>query len=446
VSLSWWESRWPTRKTLRTLDGGVTTSLKAIRSLLEEKTVSPPELKGHIAWGQYLDDAHRSDEHWGRFGTSSAVVALALIDGRDDHPPKSRSILKSYPLDRVAPVIPESWPASNPERKIEKLEAIRKKDFTLIMKLAYMVDALKPDRAIVQGEEQPQLIKYLTKRSPKNMAGWTTRPTKSSHGQRDRHVPTTYILWALRRFPAAQEKSVVKEAYDWLARELRHDKQRMGIDLIALAGLALHRASPQINEHAHIQKALIACDARVEAWVRKQDKKKLALERPYFNGYSQGSTTDYIILSPELLCAIYLLDRGNPPRTRKFVLKVVSEVNENVAPKTIGGVDGPVVIPRGFCVQNGMIRTADQMWVVELLKTFRRTRQQSERRLLPPKTGWLSAPRALGIVAIVALLLYILLTVIDNSQSSPSLLAIVAAIALMSVSIFVELANMRSAR
>lgn len=443
MSLSWWERIWPTRKTLQTLDGGVTISLEAIRGLLGDKRVSPDELKGKVAWGQYLDEAHRSDDHWGRFGTSAAVIALALINGRDDLPPNPKSVYAVHPLDRLAPVLAESWPPPNDaDSEPGELERLREKDFKLIMKLAYVLDALKADFQMVRPEDQPQLVEYVISKSPENMEGWTTRAANSSHGQHDRHIPTTYILWALRRFPAAQEHPIVKEAYDWLAREIVHDNQRMGIDLVALAGLAMQRATAEITGHEQIQNALARCDEKVERWIRKQ--KHPTLERPYFNGFSQGTTTDYIILSPELLCTLYQLDRGNPPRTRRFVLEVVAEVNENVAPRTVGGPDGAAIIPRGFCVQNGMIRTADQMWVVELLKAFRKLKGHRQSNLLPPRTGWLTSRRALVILALAALVVYIGVMINTKGWSEANLLAIAAAIALLSVNIFFELANTKT--
>ena len=213
----------------------------------------------------------------------------------------------------------------------------------------------------------------------------------------------------------------------------------MGIDLIALAGLAMNRATSEISDLEVIGKALDKCDKRIESWVAAQ--KRLAIDRPFFNGFSQGQTTDYIFLPPELLAAIFLVDRGDPPKARRFVLRVISDLNDNVVPKSNGGSGIQSRIKRGYCVQGDMVRTADQMWVVELLKRFQRLKQSDERTLLPSNAGWFTSRLFSLFVGIAAVSAVIVLNILENGWTSKSYLAIAIAIFLVLASFSFERAG-----
>ena len=164
MSLSRRQRTWPTRKTLANLDRCASTSVEAVEHRLKEMHVTPPELAGNVAWGQYLDDPHHSDDQWGRFGTTSAVIALALINDRDVPGTGKPSIFKAHPLDRMAPVLPEQWPVDDGDQA--QFERLKADDFATTMKLAYMVDALKPDLSMVGEADQPQLVDLLLGMSP----------------------------------------------------------------------------------------------------------------------------------------------------------------------------------------------------------------------------------------------------------------------------------------
>jgi hypothetical protein len=425
----------PTRGTLESLDGAATSSIAAIRNVLTLKKAKSPQLEGQAAWGQYLDHDHHSEEQWGRFGTTSAVIAFALINGREDEPPNHRSVYESHPLDALAPVLPKQWPI-DPQRESAHFEELYAEDFQKIMKLAYMVDALEPDKALVSAAEQPQLVDYVLGLSPRGLEGWSTSPAESSDHPRDRHIPTTYVLWALRRFPAAQATPIACEAYEWLAGEVIAENARLGTDLVALAGLAMNEIQVNEAKGERVEQALGKCDQKLTEWARRQ--RRLAIDRPYFNGYSQGTSTDYIFLTPELLVAKYLIARGNPAKTRRFVLRVIAALTENVMPKTREAKGEQTKIGRGYCVQGGMVRTADQMWVVDLLKSFQRARKREERELLPSPTGWLSGKSALWVLATLGLLGYGAVTIARESNTGAGILSIVGGVLLLGAGLAFE--------
>jgi hypothetical protein len=428
VTLSRRERVWPTRKTIARLDGGAVASIAAIGTLLREQHSTADELCGGVAWGQYLDEGHYSPYQWGRYATTCAVIALAMIHGRDQVPPPDASVFESEPLHRLASVLPEEWPPTHLPPEQEKIARLKPDDFSTIMKLAYMVDALRPDQAIVPHVDRPPLLSMLLDEKLSGTNGWSTRPAPFPHRSRARHIPTTYILWALRRFPTAQRDPDVQAAYFWIADEVKKGAPEMGIDLLALAGLALHRSTDVICGNDRVKEALSACERQVSDWAREQ--KRLVIERPYFNGFSEGKSTDYMFLTPELMSALFLLDRGNPPLTRRFVLQVVAHLNANVVP--------PGVYPAtGYRVQGGMVRTADQMWAVALLQRFQAVKAADERTVLPPRTGWFNTRRAAFALGIVVLLVVALIRFQEDGWSHETLFVVLGACLLLAAEVLI---------
>lgn len=423
MSLLHRERIWPTRKTLQGLDGAALASTAAIRALLQAKCVRPPELDGRAAWGQYLDEPHHSENQWGRFGTSTAIVALAAIHGCEDGAPQAESIFASHPLDTLAPILPNSWPPGDGDQP--RFANLKADDFDRVMKLAYVIDALEPDLRMVPNDQQPALVDHLVGMALPNMPGWSTRPAGARDRDRDRHLVTTYILWALRRFPKGQEAEAAKKAYFWIADEVANRSPWMGIDLVALACLAL-QSWDGAADSAKVAEALDTGEKRMIAWAHRQ--RRLALDRPYFNGFSEGHFTDYVFLTPEFLVALFLLKRGNPPGGRRFVLRTVSGLTDNIAPQ-IAEDDDPAKTPSGsgYRVQGGMVRTADQVWVVRLLREFGQVKESTERDLLPLGTGWITTRRGILTLAFVLAVVYTVLTVRDSGWSEKTFAALAVA-------------------
>src|SRR3954466_2535427 len=111
------------------LDGRGGECLAPICDLPEDQIVDEPEdLHGGIAWGQFLDRRHHSEQQWGRFGTSAAVQVFAMAHRWDE---ADRSVYATAPLNVLAPdVLPEDPPTTADE-------AMKTEDFDDPVKLAF---------------------------------------------------------------------------------------------------------------------------------------------------------------------------------------------------------------------------------------------------------------------------------------------------------------------
>ncbi len=177
-------------------------------------------------------------------------------------------------------------------------------------------------------------------------------------------------------------------------------------DILALAGLALAESTDTSQRLAGVTEALKRIDAKVQTWVTAQRRPSIA--RPYFNGFVEHNpdtlrdSTDYVFLSPELLAARYLLVR-DLPKTRRFVLRVVRALIDNILGATASGMGG-------YVVQDTMIRTIDQAWAVDLLEHFVARSKEHPRKLLPSPMGFLSrfgVMLALWVVIVAAMIIVI---------------------------------------
>jgi hypothetical protein len=388
--VTYWRQRiWPTNGDLKLIGGRANGCFAAVGMLIRSRYVDVPQRGApHIGWGQYLDDALHSEEQWGRYGTSGAVRALA-IQHRQSNP--SGSVMEVDPLNRLHPQL---LPTGLPEGGVDG--ELKPHDFDRVMKLAYILEGLLPDEQRVPRERQPELVNRLWDLALPGGVGWSSRPPESrDRTNTDRVLATTLVLYALRRFPHAQKNEIAVAAYQWLATEIQARPGPIQHNLLAVAGLALQQANPQTRDHAEVQAALSTCDARLTSWAARQ-RRRLAVDRPYFIGFQEEKSTDYVFLSPELLSARYFLERGNPATTRTFVLRVVRQLVDNINPPEPDAEKREAT--RGYVVQSGIQRTVDQAWALELLEAFEQRRGDDARTLLPRRTAWLTATRFVAAV------------------------------------------------
>jgi hypothetical protein len=385
---------WRWRKgQIEALDGLAGECLAPICDLLEDQQVRPGELNGAIAWGQFLDNGHRSDEQWGHFGTSAALQALAIARHWDGD---ERSVYESSPVRWVGKAaMPDSPPTEG--------EAMPKsEDFEDPLKLAFMIDACNLD----QVEERvlgshPRLVDHLLSLSVDGNEGWTTRDSGSDPSRQDRLLVTAFGLRALRRFPTAQGSERVDAAWDWLATQLQRRTRLLGSDILALSCLALESA-PQSRQTTSV---LGACAiARAELVKRHGGERCPAIDRPYFNPYSRGGQNDYIFLSPEMLTALLFLEGDKRPRRiRGFTLEVVGRIADQIQVENRHSTN-----PEGFRVQRGMLGTVDQMWAIRVLYAFHRAHKSNPRSLRPATrivtgSGVLSIPLLVAVIVVAVL-------------------------------------------
>lgn len=385
---------WRWRKgRIEALDGFAGECLAPICDLLEDQLVRPKELNGTVAWGQFLDSGHHSEEQWGHFGTSAALQVFAIAQHWDGD---ERSVYQSSPVRWVHGAMPTSPPA-------ESGEVPKRDDFLDPLKLAFMIDACHLDQVEegVQGP-QPALVDHLLSLSLEGNEGWSTRGTGNDPSRQDRLLVTAFGLRALRRFPKAQKAEKVEAAWDWLATQLQRRARLLGGDVLALGCLALESA-PQNRRTANV---IGACAAvRAELAKRHGGEPCPAIDRPYFNPYSRGEINDYVFLSPEMLTALLFLETDERPREiRGFTLEVVGRIVDQIQAENRHSTN-----PEGFRVQRGMLGTVDQMWAIRVLYAFHRAYKRNPDSLRPATlivlgSGLLIIPLLIVVIVLAVLL------------------------------------------
>jgi hypothetical protein len=323
--------------------GECTAGLARLELLV--RTTSGKPAADVVGWGQYLDDEHRTGQQWGLYGTAAAVQILALLTRA------AGNLAADNPLIAGAlRLLPE-----DPDQGHELLEQKRAQhDFANVLKLAAIAEALRPDAGQIPADLEPAIVRRLRDLALAE-GGWTTRPEGTAEREvRERDLATAYILHAWRRYDLGD---VGLEARRWLARRVTDGEPIKGLDLLALVGLALTAHPLHPNDPQVVQQAIERADSRLVAWAREQAD--IRIDRPMFNGFSVGTTTDYLFLHPEILAALYFVRRGDPGPTRAFVLSVARAVAENIERN------------RGLMVSNGVIATVDQLWATRFLLELR---------------------------------------------------------------------------
>lgn len=366
--------RWPTGRTLDRLRAEASNSFEPVTKLIEDRAVPVPDREsGKVGWGQYLDELHKSKRQWGRYGTSAAVRALACAH---------RAMAPGEPLAQVE-VLTRLHPNLLPEEVPEDDAALKTGDFGRVVKLAYILEGVRPQEKQIPKGSEPPIVSHLVGLRHDGQWGWSSRDGQDSF--RDRLLPTALVLHALRRFPGAQGDEHVRDAYVRLAKAM--SKEGVQIDLAALTGIALVEASDAIRGMQEVKDGLTVLDEKLSAWAAGQ--KRPAIDRPYFNGFvehdqaSGRDSTDYVFLSPELLATRYFLQR-DVPKTRRFVLCVVAALVNDIKDNTANDMGG-------YAIQGTMTRTVDQAWAMDLLETFEDALEEAPRKLLPQRTAWLTS-------------------------------------------------------
>lgn len=318
---------------------------------------------GTIGWGQYLDDVHFSPNQWGLLGTSAGFQVLARVEVEGTAVPE---------LGQVRPLLPgdiSDLDALHPA--VRAKAAPPKNDFENIVRLAFIAEALAADKpgTILQAPH-PQIVEFIFSRA-RHERSWNPRSAQDGGVELDGHpVTTAFILHALRRYE--DDHARFRPFRVWLARQLLNDaKLRARPDYLALVGLALTAPEWDADNPEDVRTALTRCREGLLNW--RRDERTLVIDRPLFEGYQLGTTTDYLIFNPELMAALFFLRNGNPRPSRGFVATVTREVAWNVQAN------------HGFDGQLGMMPTVDQEWASRVLQLFTDTyRDKSRRHLLLP--------------------------------------------------------------
>lgn len=372
---------------VKSVAGAARDALFSIESRVRAKQV-PVDVDA-IGWGQFLDDLHHSDSQWGLLGTSAGyqVLARAQMGG-----------LAAPELAKVRPLLPEdvsNLTALHPA--VQEKAGPPKYDLQNIIRLAFVAEALVADKAgtIVHANARPPLVDYILSLA-NNGESWNPRSAQPEQSTLQGHAVTTaLVLHALRRFE--DDPSQFRPIRVWLARQLLHDASlRARPDYVALTGLALSAPTWDNDNPEDVRDAITSCRQNLLAWRRQE--RTLVVNRPLFEGYQLGTTTDYLILNPELMAALFLLREDNPRPGRRFVSATTREVAQNAQ------------VNHGFEGQLGALPTVDQEWASRLLHLYEETyNDKSRRHLLLP--GRLTSPvvRWALLVGVVLLLAGIML-------------------------------------
>jgi hypothetical protein len=332
-------------------------------------------LDGAVAWGQYLDDDRYRSTQWGLLGTTAAIATLAL---------RNSPIDAIRQLREARQLVPTSTTDYDPQIRAK----VDKGDFQNLIRLGFIAEALEPDRREISKDHRPQIVQHILDVS----AGepfWESQSAIPDNTPRNGDPFTTaYVVYALRRYE--DPPGELRAQRTWLARQIEtRVSVRRRMDLLALIGLALSPVREDPGEPTQIFDARKRCIAELTQWSRNE---AIVLDRPLFNGFNLGSTTDYTFLHPEILASLYLLSVGNPIPTRRYVAKVTLSVVENV--KQRGYFEG----------QPGMGATVDQLWAARLLDSFQRTyADESRRHVLFPI--WLASSRHRWWVVVVGIVI-----------------------------------------
>jgi hypothetical protein len=313
-----------------------------------------------VVWGQYLDEYHRSETQWGIYGTSAALQILALqAVRRGDDPAEEEQVAAALPLPETVRV----W-----DPRLQK--KVDKGDLENIVKLAFIAEAHQLGRNDVPLNEEPAIVREIVRRAVKGQF-WSSRLREDRlRVKRDHEFPTATVLFALKRYQYLRTHKIWGRVRPWLARKVTTTDGLRTPAMFGLCGLALLPDDGEAG--SQVPTALAQIDQYLCTWARAQ--KEILLTRPIFNGFAIGESHDYVFLHPELLSALYFLERGSVEDARDFVLRVIEALCGNVENHQ-GAFEG----------QSRTVSTLDQLWAVRLLERFVTVYESSEgwKGLLP---------------------------------------------------------------
>lgn len=339
---------------------------------------------GSTGWGQFVDDRNWTEGQWGLLGTSAAVQVLsrpARLAGQP-MPPAVIAAVALLPQDT----------AHVDQRLADK---VRKGDLQNIYRLATVAEALVPERDIVPAGQAPPLIAFIEGQAAEGHA-WHPQSAKVDPPDAPGNAVTTaFVLHALRRFDDPPGR--FPRHREWLAEQVLGDRRLWRRpDYVALAGLALLDGLRHPHPDDRVVEAVAKCREELLAWRNRE--RSLVVDRPIVHPYNLGTSTDYLILNPEVMAALFFARHPEPPQpSRRFILDVSRIVADN-----IDGNDG-------FEGQVGAMTTVDQEWAARLLTELRTAWDDPvRRRLLRPSI--IASPRV--ILGLVAALVFVGLTVV----------------------------------
>jgi hypothetical protein len=335
---------------LQRLDQRVAEARKRIEDLFSSTSI---EVDSIVAWGQFLD-APRQQGQYGIYATSAAIQVLTAAG----YPPSHRLIQKAL----------EGLPLVEPHPEVEKY--YDPDDRGILYKEAFLLSASQPG-AQYFAEREPICQAILSRII--DSRGWGDYAFPERSDDVPRLMPTVSALLPLARDREFMASDVSQSILKWVCRRLFDDGDLLAhenafgvLTLLAYAGLEQRVADYRI--------ALDACLDRLTRWARDRDPALLGqnAEHHYWTPLPGSGRNHYMFYLPDVLVALALLRAGNPHVTRRFVLRVVEDVVENI--RTYGGFRS---------LSNDRFASVDQLWVYHLLTQFSTYAARDPRKVLP---------------------------------------------------------------
>jgi hypothetical protein len=335
---------------LRKLDQRVAEARKRIEDLFSSTSI---EIDSIVAWGQFLD-APRQQGQYGIYATSAAIQILTTAG----YPRSHRLIQKAL----------EGLPLVEPHPEVEKY--YDPDDRGILYKEAFLLSASQPGAEYFT--EREQIGQVILSRII-DSRGWGDYVFAEKSDDVPRLMPTVAALLSLSRDREFVASDVCESVLKWVCRRLLDDGDLLPHENAfgVLTLLAYASLEPRVADY---KIALDICVDRLTDWAKTRDRVLLGqnAEHHYWTPLPGSGRNHYMFYLPEVLAALALLRVGNPPATRRFVLRVVEDVAGNV--RTHGGFKSP---------SNDRFASVDQLWVYHLLTQFSSCAAEDPGGLLP---------------------------------------------------------------
>lgn len=298
----------------------------------------PPD---ETAWGQFLDFEH-SIEQTGVYGTATAVKTLALLGEPEN----------SYYLQGGLNWLRNSYNNANSR-------ASGKKDWAVIYKLCYFLEALEPYKQEIVSDVSGLFSTLICRRLADN--GWGeyyfSTNNKDPNGS---PIATSIALYVLRRYITFSRSIQGENAALWLCQKVLDSSDANAI-IIAMAILSVNDYLRTNNDLKEKFKLLTN---------RLEEKTKTITKGGYFLEYQHHFTVEdretgqssnrYIFLPINAIVSYTLLIAKKYRRNKDCINKVVKQYQKRISINK--GYSDPEQAPRKS--------TANQFWVALLLKEY----------------------------------------------------------------------------
>ena len=342
------------------------------------------------AWGQFLDYPQSNRQH-GVYGTACAVKTLTILGEpvTSDFVKKGRRwLMYSFETDSSI--------------------ANKKKDYALIYKYCFFLEALEPGANEVSNKVENLFQELLRRRL--GGTGWGEHYFSDEHrSDQAKIIPTVVAIYVLRRYVPFIGSEACKEPLEWLEKQMLDGNARISPLEIAMLVLILDAYS---KKHHELKTKAGSAGKLLERKIKETGRiKSLGDWYPHhfsiFDPDSGRWSNNYIYFPTDAIVALALIRNGQFWQNKRFITKVMQWYLENIEKN--GGFLQP---------QLRRIATVDHYWLAQTMQEFLKV--EAEGRLaslwkwLKARTWRFNLVRLL--ITIAAVILYGWLTYFQFQQ------------------------------